>query len=164
MKVSLKAADSHEYVSNLFQYYIYDLSECMGWPPNDDGCFFVDDSVTGLSDYWNRPDHFPYLIFVDGEVAGFSLVRKYPGNVDEFDMGQFFVLRKYKRKGIGQKAFELTVRKHQGKWLTRVLPDNTQAKKFWEKTVCKVACGNVETTREQYKNHPMDFIRYSVWY
>ncbi len=162
MKISLKAADSYEFVANLFQYYIYDVSEFMGWPPNENGCFVIDDSVTGLSDYWNKSDHFPYLIFADGEVAGFSLVRKFPDTVDEFDMGQFFILRKFKRKGVGQKAFMLTVQKHQGDWLTRVLPDNISAKKFWEKVVYKVACGKVEISSELYKNRQMNFIRYSV--
>lgn len=162
MNVSLKLTDNYEYVMNLFQYYSYDMSEFMGWPPYENGTFIVDDFVTGLSDYWNKPEHFPYLIMVDDEVAGFSLVRKFPDNSGEFDMGQFFVLRKYKRKGIGEMAFKLTVQNHPGKWLTRVLPNNLGAKKFWGKAIDKVSIGNILITNELYKNNLMEFMRYSV--
>ena len=69
MTVTLEKAESYDLVRNLFQYYIYDMSEYMGWPPGDSGTFSVDDSVSGLSDYWNQPEHYPYLITVENEVG-----------------------------------------------------------------------------------------------
>ena len=77
-------------------------------------------------------------------------------------MGQFFVLRKYKQKGVGEKAFELTVQNHPGSWLTRVLPDNTGAKVFWDKVINKLTSGKVTITRELYRSNEMDFMRYTV--
>ena len=162
MKVSLVPAEKYEYVKNLFQYYIYDMSEYTGWPPYENGTFDVSDSVTGLSDYWNKPNHFPYLIMVDDEVAGFSLVRKYPDNDDYFDIGQFFILRKFKRKGVGEKAFKLSVSRHSGKWITRVLPNNLGAKKFWLKVINSIATTEIEVKTELYKSTEMEFIRYCV--
>ncbi|GAB3516324.1 hypothetical protein [Photobacterium alginatilyticum] len=45
--------------------------------------------------------HYPYFIYVDSELAGFALVRRYPSNPAIYDMGQFFVLRKFKGQGVG---------------------------------------------------------------
>ncbi len=162
MKVSLVPAEDLKYVQNLFQYYIYDMSEYTGWPPYENGTFKVDDSITGLSDYWKKPNHFPYLIKVDDEIAGFSLVRKYPEGEDSYDMGQFFVLRKFKRKGVGEQAFWLSASMHPGRWITRVLPNNLGAKKFWLKVINSIASTEVAVKTELYKTTEMEFIRYSV--
>ena len=162
MNVTLVPAEKYEYVQNLFQYYIYDMSEYTGWPPYENGTFEVDDSVTGLSDYWNKPNHFPYLIKVGEEIAGFSLVRKYPEDDEYFDMGQFFVLRKFKRKGVGEQAFKLSVEKHPGNWITRVLPNNIGAKKFWLKVINSISYSEVVVNTELYKTTEMEFIRYRV--
>ncbi|MEP4545580.1 MAG: GNAT family N-acetyltransferase [Saccharospirillum sp.] len=162
MNITLVPAESFEYVKNLFQYYIYDMTEYTGWPPHSDGTFEVHDSVTGLSDYWTKPNHFPYLIKVDGEIAGFSLVRKYPEDEECFDMGQFFVLRKYKRKGIGEQAFKISASKHPGRWITRVHPSNTGAKEFWLKAIKAIASTKIVIETELYKTTEMEFIRYGV--
>jgi len=98
MEVTLKPAEFHEYVLNLLQHYIYYMSEFMAWPSYENAAFNVDDSVTGLSGHWKKADHFPYCIFVDNEMAGFSLVRVYPAESGTFDIGQFFVLRKCELK------------------------------------------------------------------
>ena len=60
----------------------------------------------------------------DGEIAGFSLLRRYPLDKSSFDIGQFFVLSKFKNKGVGRKAFELSVSGFPGKWVVRVLQEN----------------------------------------
>ena len=103
----------------------------------------------------------PWLLF-SGGVAGFSLIRKYPGDDECFDMGQFFVLRKFKRTGIGEQAFRLSVSKHPGKWIIRVLPNNIGAKKFWLKVIKSVANTEVVKKTELYKTTEMEFIRFSA--
>lgn len=75
-------------------------------------------------------------------------------------MGQFFILRKYKRKGIGVQAFQLTVSKHPGKWMTRVLPDNTGAREFWLKAIKAIASTEIAIETELYKSTEMEFIRF----
>ncbi|CED71388.1 putative uncharacterized protein [Aliivibrio wodanis] len=73
------------------------MSEYMGWSPNDNGHFSFNKS--SLDVYWERVDHAPYFIYVDNELAGFVLARKYPSNRLIYDIEQFFVLRKFKGKG-----------------------------------------------------------------
>lgn len=162
MSISLVPAEHYQYVENLFQYYLYDMSEYMGWPPDKDGTYKIDKSLTNLAEYWSKPEHYPYLIMVDNEVAGFSLIRRYPGSTDTFDIGQFFVLRKFKGAGVGRSAFNMTVAMQPGKWVTRVLAGNQGAYTFWEKVISEVAVEEPTVKRELYRATDMHFFYYEV--
>jgi predicted acetyltransferase len=78
MDIQLLQAGASDYtiIKNLVPYYVYDISEYMGWDCNDEGRW---DGCDELPDYWERSDHHPYLIKVDGRVAGFVLIRPSPG-------------------------------------------------------------------------------------
>lgn len=162
MKVELLIADSPELIMNMFQYYIYDMSEYTKFAPNANGTYTVDESVVQLSTYWKEPDHYPFLIKVDDEIAGFSLIREFPFKKGHYDVGQFFVLRKYKGLGIGRIAFNLSVRKFPGKWITRVLPTNDGAFKFWKKVISDVAVGCPVIKKEMYMGKEMIYFNYIV--
>ena len=147
-------------IDNLWHYYIYDMSEYMRWNVAENGSYSND--VTPLDEYWLRDDHYPFLIYCDGELAGFSLLRKYPADDSLFDIGQFFILRKFKRTGIGLKAFQLSVGLYPGQWLTRVLKGNTGASQFWTSVIGKVTGNQYQLTIEKYGEVDMHFIRYEI--
>ena len=67
-------------IENLWPLYVYDMSEYTGWGPSAEGRY--DDGRPPLDDYWKRDDHEPYLIRCEGELAGFSMLRRYPGARD----------------------------------------------------------------------------------
>ena len=163
MKIELVSVKKSErkVIDSLFQFYLYDMSEYMGWNVNSDGQFDVNLSI--LDNYWDRDDHFPFFIFCDVDLAGFSLLRHYPNDITYLDIGQFFILRKFKRKGIGREAFKLSVSKFPGKWLTRVLPENEGAVKFWLNVISDITKENYCMTSEFYgENVLMHFIRYEI--
>lgn len=162
MDVKLLLSKDSEVIENLFQYYIYDMSEYTKFKPNSDGTYTVDKSISKLDDYWILPDHFPYIVLADNEIAGFSLLRRFPSNKDCFDIGQFFILRKFKRLGIGEKAFELSVKNHPGKWITRVLLNNTGALLFWEKVISNISSDSPQVKKELYNNHEMLYYYYNI--
>lgn len=162
MKVELVVAESPEIIRNMFPYYIYDMSEYTKFSPNDDGTYVVDESILNLNTYWTKSNHYPFLIKVDDEVAGFSLLREFPFLEGYYDVGQFFILRKYKGQGIGREAFELSVKKFPGKWITRVLPNNGGAFKFWEKVISEVAIGVPEVRNEMYMDKEMVYFYYDI--
>jgi predicted acetyltransferase len=157
--VSAKA-DGRKIVENLFHYYIYDMSVFMGWKINSTGSYDVNFSL--LDEYWDSPDNHPYIIMYDDEIAGFSLLRRYPGSATIYDIGQFFVLRKFKGKGVGRDAFRQSVSLYPGKWLTRVLNKNESALKFWLKVIGELSNGNYRHETEVDGDLPMHFIRYEV--
>ncbi len=162
MKIELvKAEDSDKrIIENLWQYYIYDMSEYMGWGASLDGLYPTE--AHQLDDYWEKDNHFPYIIKCDGELAGFSLLRRYPFEDELYDMGQFFVLRKFKGSGVGREAFNLSISKFPGKWLTRVLDNNSGALKFWTNVIGERTNNDYIITPEMYGEIKMNFIRYTV--
>jgi predicted acetyltransferase len=145
-------------LENLFHYYIYDMSEYMEWSPNEDGKFAYNPS--SLDAYWETDDHCPYFIYVGSELAGFVLVRRYPSDTSTYDMAQFFVLRKFKGKGVGKKTLALIVKSFPGKWQIRVLTQNVSAFNFWKSAVSNIV-GDAYTLSEDIDvDLLMHFIRF----
>jgi predicted acetyltransferase len=162
MNVQLIKATESRLILNLFPYYNYDMTQLMGWQPTTDGTYAFSDALNDVNDYWLKDDHFPYLIYVNKQLAGFCLVRVSPYEQPRFDMGQFFVLKKYKGQGVGKKAFELAVNKHPGHWLVRILPENSAAQKFWPRAIHAVKATCFEQSVEQYRSIQMNFLRFET--
>jgi predicted acetyltransferase len=133
-KLSLEAATSSDasLLGNLLELYSHDLS---GVFPNvvlgPDGRF----GYPALPLYWTEPDRrFAFLIRVDGQVAGFVLAtRGSPAAADPqvLDVAEFFVLRRYRRQGIGQRAARLLWNRLPGRWTVRVAEANHIGLAFW---------------------------------
>ncbi|MCG7585380.1 GNAT family N-acetyltransferase [Photobacterium sp. OFAV2-7] len=162
MEVSLREIEpqSRSVVENLFQYYVYDMSEFMGWPPNDSGLYSFNPSL--LDAYWAEEDHFPHFIYVDSELAGFALVRRYPSNPAIYDMEQFFVLRKFKGKGVGKLALKSVLERFPGRWQIRVLVENTAALGFWTAAVLDVVGSEYTLSLQNDVDLMMNFIQFDV--
>lgn len=123
-------------LENLFFYYVYDMSEYMKWNPDHEGKFSYDSSRFDL--YWEQKDHIPYFIYVGSELAGFVLIRRYPSDLSMYDIAQFFVLRKFKGKGVGKEVLAKVVNAFPGKWQIRVLLENSGALSFWRSAVFNI--------------------------
>jgi predicted acetyltransferase len=121
--------------SRLVQLYAYDFSEFTGWDVADDALFHEGDA---LSRCWSEPRRHAFWCRVDGHLAGFVIVderSRLTGDPDVVDVAEFFVMRKYRRKGIGSAcaahAFDLFPRR----WEVRQLANNTAATMFWRRTI-----------------------------
>jgi len=143
-----------ELLSNLLELYTHDLSAAF---PNvqlgPDGRFGYDK----LPRYWTEPDRrFPFLIRCDGRVAGFALAtRGSPVVADPnvFDVAEFFVLRQYRRSGVGREAAFLLWNRFPGAWTVRVSEGNSGAVSFWSDVVANFTRGSVtESTRDGSPN------------
>src|SRR3954470_7643672 len=103
MRVTLEsAAARRQTVENLFQLYVHDFSDF--WITRqidlaEDGRF---PPYPPLAAYWTEPTAEPLLIRADGHVAGFALVDRHShsGLPLDFNMGEFFVARPYRRDGV----------------------------------------------------------------
>lgn len=162
MEVSLKRIDlgDRHVLENLFPYYVYDMSEFMGWNPDSSGCYSFDSET--INSYWQKPSHVPYFIYAGKELAGFTLIRKYPDAPETYDIEQFFVLRKFKGQGIGKEALIKVLAKHPGKWQIRVLKENESALKFWISAIRNVVGSGYQASLDIDIDLEMHFIRFET--
>jgi predicted acetyltransferase len=125
----------------MLELYQYDMTEF--WPQdlNEHGEF----GHVGVERYLRNPLLAAYFFFVDGKHAGFGLVDpdvSLPGN--DFWMGQFFVMKKYRRLGVGQRGAHFIFDQHRGKWEVGQMPLNLPARAFWLRTIGDYTGGRFE--------------------
>jgi len=139
MQVELEriCPQSRQVLENLFPYYIYDMSEFMGWNPNELGVFSYNNA--NFDKYWLEDSHHPFFITVNGTIAGFVLIRKYPQDLSLYDIEQFFVLRKFKGLGIGKQALKKVITLFPGNWQVRVLLENKTGLGFWKSAISQLS-------------------------
>ena len=88
-------------------------------------------SYAWLDAYREEPERHAYVIRVDSHPAGFALVRA----EDPVQMAEFFVLRKYRRAGVGARAAREIIARHPGRWSISQLASNSSATEFWRRVV-----------------------------
>ena len=123
-------------LSNLLELYIHDLS--VVFPHVElgaDGRF----GYARLPLYFAEPGRrFAFVIRSGGRVAGFVLAKRGSPAVsdpDVLDVAEFFVLRRYRRSGIGRQAASLLWSQLPGRWTVRVSEGNPGALDFWRDAV-----------------------------
>ncbi len=147
-------------IENLFVYYIYEMSDLLQTSASEIG--LLEPRQHNLKRYWESDNHYPYLIRCNGEIAGFSLLRKYPNDPKHYDIDQFFVLKKFSRRGVGREAFKQSVAALPGSWITRVLLENKKALAFWLSVIPSVTDNKFVHSIEIDGDLPMHFIRFQI--
>ena len=125
---SISPADNGDkpLIANLIQLYLYDMTESMPFPVGPDGRFEYD----FLDRFWR----FPYLIHSGDDIAGFAFVIDecpLTGRQPCWFMAEFFVLKAYRRLGVGQAALAAILARHPGDWHIAVPAANEPAQRFW---------------------------------
>jgi predicted acetyltransferase len=121
-------------LQNLLQLYAYDLSESAGLHLGRDGRY----ELPPLAPYWTEPNRSAFLIRADGQLGGFALIARgsrISGDPDVWDVAEFFVLKRYRRHGIGAAAASEIWRRFPGRWEVRVLTTNQPAQRFWQTAI-----------------------------
>jgi predicted acetyltransferase len=75
---------------------------------------------------------------VDGEIAGLVLIMKgsrISGDPQIWDVAEFFIVRRHRRRGIGAAAAAEVWRCLPGAWEVRVLEGNLPARAFWKSAI-----------------------------
>ena len=135
-KVDLVTAtpDDQPVLANLLELYIYEFTEWIDLDVGPDGRF----GYGQLPLYWVEQDRYPFLLEVNGKVAGFVLLRRgssVSGDEDVWDVAEFFILRRYRRRGIGTEGAYQIWRTFPGRWEIRVMEENRPARRFWAKVI-----------------------------
>jgi predicted acetyltransferase len=125
-------------LANLLELYVHDFSDIVAAELGDDGRF----GYKNLALYWSEADRHAFLIKVDGKLAGFALVKagsEISGNGAVWDMAEFFVIRGYRRQGVGSAAACEVLERLPGRWEVRVMDANYLAERFWERAIADFA-------------------------
>lgn len=152
VQVELCGLDQKFIINNLYPLYLHDLSEIWNRLPNKFGVFDEDDLRTleeqkAVFDiWWEKPSIlFPYLISVNSIPAGFGLVARPPYTPDQADfyLNEFFIVRSFRGKGVGEQAAQQLFNRYHGQWQLHTNPTarNTHSTAFWRKTLAHYSEG-----------------------
>src|ERR1700722_9266120 len=125
LSISKIGPEYHLVLRNLLEFYVHDMTEWFDIDTKADGSYSYD-----TSPIWK--DDNVYLARVGESIAGFALIGSAEG---AHEVREFFVLRKFRRSGVGRKMAALAWNEYPGEWLVRVLESNAPAGKFWRAAI-----------------------------
>jgi predicted acetyltransferase len=137
VRISPAAADERSVLAALLQLYVYDFSEMLGIDVDDDGRYHVP-AIEGRD---------AFLVRVDGKLAGFALVdgkSRLTGEDGVHDVAEFFVLQRYRRNGVGEKAARWIFDRFRGPWEVREKAENARAIAFWRRVIDRYTGGRFD--------------------
>jgi predicted acetyltransferase len=131
--------DYKSVLRQLIELYLYDFSEYDDAEVDEHGWYGYDH----LDHYWTEKGRHPFFIRVateggDGKLAGFVLVSGHTFVLDDPDahsISEFFVMRKYRRRGVGRIAATQVFDLFPGPWEVDQHGGNRPSYLFWETVI-----------------------------
>jgi len=150
MEINVRTAKmrEREIVENLMQLYLHDFSEFEALEIQEDGRYVYE----FLDLYWQDPNRYPFLFRADNRIVGFALLRynvDFRTMQDRMELIEFFILRSFRRKGIGRQAAERLWDLFPGRWSLRVTNANTVGLAFWRRIIADYTGGRCDETKEE---------------
>jgi predicted acetyltransferase len=134
VQITVAGPGDHARLAALFELYVYDFSELLGLDVGEDGRF----RLPALDGYRTDPRRHAFLIRVDERLAGFALVvegSRLTGDEAVRDVAEFFVMRRYRRHGVGEQAARWLFDRFRGAWEVRQKAENKAATAFWRRAI-----------------------------
>ena len=137
--------DQKPVLHRLMQLYLHDSSEFTGDDLSRDGEF----RYRYFEEYWQESDRFPFLIYYGANLAGFVLVNTHTVVLEQGEgraIAEFFVMRKYRRQGVGRQAAFYAFDRFPGLWEIRENIDNLAGQEFWRRIIGEYTGGEYSET------------------
>jgi predicted acetyltransferase len=130
---------------NLYSLYLHELSNfTTNLDLGEDGVFHYEE----LDDFWKVDGLSPYFITLNEKIIGFILLLERPflkkGN--DYGINDFFILNRYKGKGLAVQAARKTFEEKPGQYFIIQVVENKRAVAFWRKVYTEL---NIETNEKQ---------------
>jgi predicted acetyltransferase len=155
MNIEVREADIEDkpVLRHLLELCQHDYSEHNDADVNEHGLF----GYPYLDHYWTEPGRYPFLIRVSGRLAGFVLVRRLDssGAHGTHSIAEFFILRKYRRQGIGQAVAQRIFGMFSGTWRVHQEAANLPAQAFWRTVISRYTGGKFREAQEAAWNGPI---------
>lgn len=150
MHLSLSAVrqDQKLILANLLELYLHDLSESLPLSVDQESGRF---GYAYLDTYWTETRRQAYFIKVGGKIAGFVMVNDHLLVLKQGRaIAEFFVMRAYRRRGLGQKALNQLFAQCGGAWEVAVHSNNLGALKFWRESLLQISSTCEESALEDH--------------
>ncbi|MCC6314561.1 MAG: GNAT family N-acetyltransferase [Thermomicrobiales bacterium] len=128
----------------MFQFYLYDFSEMEHNDIGENGVFLPDPEPY-LSRFWSDPDKTALLLRAGGRPVGFTLIEEhspFPDSRDRRYVAAFFVMRAYRRRGLGAIMAREMFRRWPGRWQVLEVRANPIAQRFWRGAIADAVGGD----------------------
>lgn len=137
--------EDYDALYQMAQLYQYDFAEFIPGELDQNGEYpylDVQRYLTGLQ-------HAAYLGRVDGYLRGFALVdhQRQQGDGPGRYLAEFFVLRPYRRQGIGRALARQLFDTYRGVWEIAEVEPNTPAQAFWRRVIGEYTNGRYREFR-----------------
>jgi predicted acetyltransferase len=145
MNIDLRTPDRSErsLIRRMMELYMHDFSEFDGSDLDEHGQFGYGD----LDYFWFEPTHAAFLVTVDEKLAGFVLVdNEVVMDESQRSITEFFIVRKYRRQGVGKFVATAVFNQFPAKWEVRVITENVPAQKFWRQIIAEYTSNQFEET------------------
>jgi predicted acetyltransferase len=139
MNLEMQTASVNEkpVLRNLLQLCLHDYSEFNGEDVDEHGIF----NYNYLDSYWTEPGRHAFLARVDGKLAGFVLVRQLDPEQAACHIAEYFISRKYRRRGLGRQVAFWVFDHFPGQWMVSQETGNLPAQDFWRRIVADYTAG-----------------------
>ena len=145
MNIELRTPSRSErnLIRQMMELYLYDFSQYDEADLDEHGHFEYGD----LDYFWFEPTHAAFLVSVDEKLAGFVLVdnESLLGG-SQRSITEFFVMRKYRRRGVGRYIAREVFNRLPAIWEVAVIETNKPAQEFWRRVIGEYRQGRFEET------------------
>ena len=149
--------DELETLENLMQFYMYDLSEWLPLKLGGHGFFHIQPQ----QDYWRNPATRPFLIKVNGELAGFVTVddnTHLPGAQN--NIGYLFVSRRFRGQGVATFVVSTLLSQLPEQWQIFHIDANPPARQFWASVMPHLTGDAFSRHHQPVDGYPCTFYRF----
>jgi predicted acetyltransferase len=140
-------------LANLFELYLHDMAEWFGFDLRADGRYGYE--LTAGKE--------AYLVRVDGALAGFALAHSaapWLDDPDSMDVDEFFIVRRFRRHGLGAQVAGWLWDRYPALWLVRVFEANLPAVPFWRSTIAAYTNQDFTEERRVIDDRPWRFFSF----
>ncbi|RKN66067.1 GNAT family N-acetyltransferase [Paenibacillus ginsengarvi] len=118
-------------LQKLLEFAAYDLSEFNRSKISENGSFIFN---LDCRQWFEHSAYELFFIRANEELAGFVVIKRL-AEEEVYYLNHFFILRRYRRTGIGKQAAIQAFNRYAGNWRVSEFDWNTPAQSFWRAVV-----------------------------
>ncbi|MEM7067081.1 MAG: GNAT family N-acetyltransferase [Cyanobacteria bacterium P01_B01_bin.77] len=138
LEISKALKQDKTVLKRMLELYQHDISPFSNADLNVHGEF----GYAYLDHYWVEDGRYPYLAKFADKIVGFVLVNTHSYlPKSQYSISEFFVMKRYRRQGLGKILAIHVFEQHPGMWEVRQLPNHREAVVFWRNTIGGYSAG-----------------------